>query len=99
VPLGAVALPKNSPFYLDFSGASSSLLPASGMLLGYFGKYSKPTHVLVVNLNYKSQVTTTIVGPERLSLFDAIVGKWISTDASRVVITLPPGGGKLVRVR
>ncbi len=99
VLLGAVALPKNSPFYLDFSGASSSLLPASGMLLGYFGKYSKPTHVLVVNLNYKSQVTTTIVGPDRLSLFDAIACKWTSADASRVVIMLPPGGGKLLRVR
>jgi len=99
VPLGAVALPKNAPFYVDFSGASSSLLPASGMLLGYFGKSSKPTHVLVVNLNYKSSVTTTIAGPDRLSLFDAITGKWMSADASRVVVTLPPGGGKLVRVR
>ena len=102
VPSGAVALPENSPFSLDFSGDGMSQMPAEGMLLGYFGKSGKsadPTHALVVNLNYKSAVTATVVGPARLSLFDTVTQKWTLADGSRAVVTLPPGGGKLVRVQ
>jgi len=76
-----------------------SPMPAEGMLLGYFGKTTDPTHVLAVNLNYKSAVTTTIVGPGRLYLFNAVSRKWTRSAGSRVAVTLPPGGGKLIRVR
>ena len=96
---GAVALPENTPFYLDFSGKDMSPMPAEGMLLGYFGKADNPTHVLVVNLNYKSAVTTTVVGPKRLSLFDAVTRRWTRAAGSRAIITLPPGGGKLIRIQ
>jgi len=101
VPLGGVALPKNATVSLSFSGQGDSLMPASGMLLGYFGKnaMSKPTHVLVVNLNYKNSVTTTVVGTSKLSLFDTSTGKWTFSNSEKIAVTLPPGGGKLVRVR
>jgi len=90
-------LPAGAPFYLNFSAPGMSKIPAEGMLLGYFGKADKPTHVLVVNLNYKRAVTTTVMGPSPLSLFDATTGKWTSTKNSSAVITLPPGGGQLIR--
>ena len=105
VPWGAAALPENSPFYLEFSGEGISPMPAEGMLLGYFGRPGRsgqpgnPTHVLVVNLNYKSPVTATVVGPGRLYLFDAVARKWTRGAGSRVIVTLPPGGGKLFRVQ
>jgi hypothetical protein len=114
VPRGAVVLPENAPFFLDFSGEGMSKMPAEGILLGYFGKSAgptrldesrlgearvRPTHVLVVNLNYKSAVTTTVVGPGRLSLFDAVARKWARAAGSRVVVVLPPGGGKLIRAQ
>jgi len=99
VPLGGVALPKNAAVTLSFSGQSDSLMPASGMLLGYFGKSDKPTHVLVVNLNYKKSVTTTVVGTSKLSQFDPLTGKWTFANSEKIAVTLPPGGGKLVRLR
>ena len=80
-------------------------MPAEGMLLGYFGRPGRsgqpgnPTHVLVVNLNYKSPVTATVVGPGRLYFFDAVARKWTRGAGSRVIVTLPPGGGKLFRVQ
>lgn len=102
VPLGALALPSKAPFHLVFSGKDMSQMPSEGMLLGYFGKSgksTKPTHVLVVNLNHKAPVTTTVVGQKPLSQFDPVTLKWMPGSSSRVVVTLPPGGGKLVRVK
>ncbi len=102
VPLGAIALPQKASFTLDFSGKNLSRMPEEGMLLGYFGKSgksAKPTHVLVVNLNHKAAVTTTIVGPSKLSSFDAVTGIWTPTENSRLIIALPPGGGRLLRVK
>jgi hypothetical protein len=99
LPEGAVALPKNAPFFLDFSKDATT---DPGLLLGYFGKTGKsatPTHALVVNLNYKEAVIATVVGPSQLCLFDAATRQWTSTSNSRVVVTLPPGGGKLIRVQ
>ncbi len=50
------ALPENSPF------APSPR--AQELLLGYFGKSAaKPSHVMVVNLDYKNAVTTALLGP------------------------------------
>jgi len=101
VPLGAVALPDKAPFRLDFSVKNMSRMPEEGVLLGYFGKpgkSAKPTHVLVVNLNHRAAVTTTVVGPSQISQFDAVTGKWTPTESSRLIIALPPGGGRLLRV-
>jgi hypothetical protein len=75
-----------------------------GMLLGYFGpapkngEPAKPTHVIVVNLDSKAKTATTLVGPENLAVFDAMNKRWSAVGGHRVVLTLPPGGGKLVRI-
>jgi hypothetical protein len=68
------------------------------MLLGYFGKSGKPTHVLVVNLDYHNAVTTTVVGPAKLSVFDVAKGRWKRAGSPQVTLTIPPGGGALVRI-
>jgi len=101
VPLGAQPLPIDAPFTLDFAG-SETPMPAAGMLLGYFGPrggLTRPTHVLVVNLDYKNTVSTTIAGPKELETFDPKTGNWTRAGGSRVMLALPPGGGKLVRAR
>jgi hypothetical protein len=67
-------------------------------LLGYFGAAAKPSHVLVVNLDYKTEATLTLVGPANLQSFDATSGAWSPTGSPRAELRLPPGGGRLVRV-
>ena len=95
---GAQPLPEQAPFRLDFTAKGNSPMPASGMLLGYFGKPGQPTHVLVVNLDYRNAVTTTVVGPGPLAAFDAVQRKWEKPSGPQMTLTLPPGGGTLVRI-
>ena len=108
VPTGTDPLPKDFPFTLDPAVPAMEYKPATpvkGVLLGCFGPASKtnavakPTHVLVVNLDYNSEAVIGLGGPSRLELFDATTGKWTSGKRKRVELRLPPGGGKLVRVR
>lgn len=97
---GTQTLPENAPFHLEFTG--NNQMPGAGMLLGYFGNADKPNHptnALVVNLDYRNAVTTTVAGPGRLSVFDANRRTWTLASGSQVTLTLPPGGGVLVRVR
>ncbi len=72
--------------------------PVEGLLFGYFGKTDSPSHVLVVNLDYRQNVTKTLVGPDQLDIFDAATGKWSAVGANRVELSIKPGGGMLVRV-
>jgi hypothetical protein len=92
---GCEPLPENPPFRL--TPASSPAAPR-GFLLGSFGVNGKTSHVLLVNLNYNSPVTTTLQGPAALDLFDDLTGLWRATAKAEVELRLPPGGGKLVRV-
>jgi hypothetical protein len=107
MPPGAKPLANDSPFRLDPPVSPmpwKSRQPVKGMLLGFFGPSAKgdagspPTHVLVVNLDYKANGVTTLVGPGRLEVFDAATGTWSPTAADRAELRLPPGGGKLVRI-
>jgi hypothetical protein len=93
LPQGGQALPKGSPF------APSP--QSQEILLGYFGKSAgKPTHVVVVNLNYKNAVTTTLVGPDSMEVFHAPTRKWHAVPGSESVkLDLAPGGGALVRLK
>ena len=76
-----------------------------GFLLGCFG-VKKPTHVVVVNLDYDAEVNASLaarhpqadVGPGELELFDAATAQWSSTKKAAIELILPPGGGKLVRI-
>ena len=74
-----------------------------GALLGCFGPLKKniavaPTHVLVVNLDYKIDTVVGIRGPGPLEVFDAATGRWSPAHGPRVEVPLPRGGGKLLRV-
>jgi hypothetical protein len=60
---------------------------------------SKATHALVVNLDYKADVSVGLVGPAKLELFDATTGAWSKAAAKRIQLRLPPGGGVLLRVK
>ena len=92
VPYGGEALPKASPF------APSP--ERQEILLGYFGKSAKsPTHVAVVNLDYKKAVTTMLVGPGPMEALHAPTSTWHALEGgNRVRLELAPGGGVLVRV-
>ncbi len=100
-PEGAEPLPETAPFRFD------RLLPVSdaqspervrGALLGYFGKPGRPSHVVVVNLDYKSESAFTLVGPGNLEVFDATSRAWSPTGGPRAEFRLPGGGGKLLRL-
>ncbi len=95
-PLGE-GLPADAKFRVD------PPVPADqekGILLGCFGRSKKPTHVLVVNLDYTQPVKTTVVGPGALEVFDETAGEWQgASNRERAEVKLMPGGGKLVRLR
>ena len=69
-----------------------------GFLLGCFGVKEKPTHMVVVNLEYNAEVNASLVGPGELELFDAATAQWFSAKKIAIELILPPGGGKLVRI-
>jgi hypothetical protein len=92
---GCEPLPADAVFHLD---ACSSPASPRGFLLGFFGTGANPTHVVVVNLDYATQRSTALVGPGELDLFDAATAQWTTTKQAALNLTLPPGGGKLVRL-
>ncbi|HOX59853.1 MAG TPA: hypothetical protein P5205_21630 [Candidatus Paceibacterota bacterium] len=102
---GAEPLLISSPFQLDAGAPDLDRLPADGMLLGCFGKPGKagkpgrPTHAVVVNLDYRNAVRTAVTGPGRLEVLDATQRAWQRASGPRAILALPPGGGALVRVR
>ena len=90
VPAGGIGLPVDAPISVETD---------SDMLLGYFGTAGVTSHVLVVNLDYTQNVTTTVVGPGSMEVFDATERKWHkASDGSRARVSLMPGGGKLLRL-
>lgn len=105
VPPGAALLPSDAGFRLDPLPSESEFKlhePVKGMVLGFFGRpgtKTKPSHVVVVNLDYKKAATATLVGPGRLSAFDAVNKRWASGKSKRLELNLPPGGGALVRAQ
>jgi len=101
LPPGTLPLPNDATFRLEPPLAVMEYAPpqpVEGLLLGYFGKTDSPSHVLVVNLDYKQNVTRTLVGPGQLDIFDTATGKWSKVGSNRVELSIQPGGGTLVRV-
>ncbi len=90
---GCEPLPVDARFRLKISQAVSP----RGFLLGFFGVVEKPTHVVVVNLDYKAEARASLVGPGRLERFDATQAQWTGAEDAPVELVLPPGGGVLVR--
>jgi hypothetical protein len=108
MPPGAEPLPADASFRLDPAVPAMPYKPPErvrGMLLGLFGPtaaasgHGKPTHVLVVNLDYQAGAVAPLVGPGNLEVFDAAGGKWSPLTGDDKGVPLPPGGGKLLRVR
>ncbi|MGA2863867.1 MAG: hypothetical protein ABSF95_05215 [Verrucomicrobiota bacterium] len=108
LPPGAQPLPKDAPFTLDPPLPAIDYKapePVKRALLGCFGptgktrRTSAPTHLLVVNLDYQSQAVLGIRSPARLEVFDEATGRWSRAKDKRSELRLPPGGGKLVRLR
>jgi hypothetical protein len=101
LPPGTLPLPNKALFTLDPPLPVMDYNPSQpveGLLLGYFGEVGSPSHVLVVNLDYKQNATRTIVGPGQLEIFDTTTGKWLVIGNNRVELSIQPGGGTLVRV-
>jgi len=92
---GCKPLPADALFHLDVS--QSPALPR-GFLLGFFGAAERPTHVVVVNLDYTVEVSASLVGPGELELFDATTAQWTSVSKFAAELILAPGGGRLVRI-
>lgn len=90
VPLGGQALPDKARFAPENRSQE--------VLLGYFGKSGRqPTHVVMVNLDYKNAMTTTLVGPAAMEVFQSATKTWVA-GSSRMKLDLQPGGGALVRL-
>lgn len=99
-PAGSQPLPEDGPFYFDPPIAAMAYNPPErvrGALLGYFGREDDASHVVVVNLDYKTESTLRLVGPANLEIFDATTAAWSAVGSQRTELRLPPGGGKLVR--
>ncbi|HPO41839.1 MAG TPA: hypothetical protein PLA34_01875 [Verrucomicrobiota bacterium] len=93
IPLGGQALPPESAFATEPATAET--------LLGYFGKSARrPTHVVVVNLNYKNAAPLTLNSPGPLEVFHPPTRAWLRPEGGRrIKLNLPAGGGALVRLR
>jgi len=105
IPPGGETIPKNAAFFFDPPVSPMEYKPPQplqGALLGIFGEPSKkprPTHALVVNLDYESEKVLGICGPGRLEIFDPVTGEWKRSKHRRVELKLNAGGGMLVRLR
>ena len=104
MPPGSEPMPKNASFAFDPPVSATSYQPparVAGALLGYFGPagQTNASHVVVVNLDYKSETVLNLRGPGSLELFDATTGQWSPGGATRVSLRLAGGAGKLVRVK
>jgi hypothetical protein len=84
-----------APFRLDQTKSPSQ---PRGFLLGLFGTKDKPSHVMVVNLDYSTAVNTTLTGPGELETFDPATSQWTPLKKPEAELNLPPGGGRLVRM-
>jgi hypothetical protein len=92
---GCQPLPTNALFRLD---PLPSAQKPRGFLLGSFGAKETPSHVVVVNLDYTAPANPTLTGPGEIEIFDAAAGQWTAVKKNAAGLSLPPGGGKLLRV-
>jgi autotransporter-associated beta strand protein len=95
-------LPANSPFTLSPTIANSTYItsaPVRGAVLGLYGtnnQVADATCVLVVNENYGTNLSTTVLGPGNLSVFNPATGMWTAQGQSSAAVTVLPGGCALV---
>ncbi len=100
-PPGSEPLAADAAFRLEPPLAPLAYRPPErvrGILLGTFGEGNRPSHVVVVNLDYQAEATAPLVGPGNLEVFDAAAGTWAAAGGAKIELRLAPGGGKLVRL-
>jgi hypothetical protein len=93
---GCSPLPADAAFRLD---AVKSTAHARGFLLTCFGRQTRPTHACVVNLDYTTNATATVIAPEKLETFEATSSTWSPAKGRLAELRLRPGEGKLVRLQ
>jgi hypothetical protein len=104
VPPGGERLPDKAAFRIDPPIKHADFKPPEplrGVLIGLFdrpGKSSKPTYALVVNLDYTHEQAVGLRGAGRLESLEPRTREWIPSPQKRLEVTLPPGGGRLLRV-
>ena len=104
-PPGGQALPPKSAFAFDPPLPLRDYKPPQplqGALIGIFGnrsKPSRPTHALVVNLDYQSATKLGIRGPSKLEVFNPPTREWTRARQRRIELELSPGSGTLLRIR
>ncbi len=105
MPPGGQPLPKKAVFSFDPSPPAMGYAPPQplqGALLGLFGEASKgfrPTHAVVVNLDYKSEKLVGVRGAKKLEIFDPATGGWKPLKKRQIELRLSPGGGALIRLQ
>jgi len=102
-PPGTVPLPADAPFqFVPAEPAKEYRAGArvEGLLLATFGPTAKggPTHALVVNMDYKTQRKPSLRGPSPLETFNAGTRQWTPAGGPTADLTLPEGGGTLLRI-
>jgi hypothetical protein len=102
-PPGAVPLPADAPFQLSPSEPAREYHAGArieGLLLATFGATAKgrPSHVLAVNLDYRNQRKVGLSGPGAVETFDPGARRWVSAGGAPTELTLPEGGGRLLRI-
>jgi len=99
VPLGATALPDDSPIQVKAAGANPGTAEeGEGWLLGLFGPAAdRPTHAVVVNLDYRAARTAEVQGAGVWEIFDPEARTWTEAERDAVRLDFPPGGGFLLR--
>jgi hypothetical protein len=96
---GCDPLPADAPFRAATPAPAKPDDKPRGVLLGYFGERpDKPTAVLVVNVDHKSPATVALTAPAPVDTFDPSTAKWTPANTAKLDLTLPPGGGRLVRL-
>ena len=99
-PPGSEPLPNDAAFRLDPPLAPMAYRPPErvrGVLLGTFGQPEQPSHVVVVNLDYKAEAILGLSGPGLDLDLRCRRRRLVSASGPRVQLRLPPGGGTLVR--
>ena len=99
-PPGSEPIPADAAFRLDPALPAVEYRPPErvrGALISTFGRDAKATHAVVVNLDYKAPLSTSVVGSGPLEVFDAATGTWSAAGGPRAAVVLPPGGMRLVR--
>ena len=93
---GCTPPPVEAAFRIE--AAKSSPHPR-GFLLTCFGVSAQPTRACVVNLDYTTNATATLIGPKNLETFDPTKGTWSPANGRLVELRLRPGEGKLLRLQ